>query len=206
MNIIGPDTLVFGVDDAAACMQYLIDYGLLPVHHGETGGRFEALDGTGIEIAHRDDPALPPGLGTASMLRKTIYGVADIAALEAIATGAAHAIAKCASSPMARSNRVDDMGFALRLPGIVRRSLSLAAEPVNAPGAPAQRAPNVVAVRDDAVLMPRTLVARRATSCPTRRKPKRSTSSASAFAAPTASPASARSCSRQARSIITRCS
>jgi hypothetical protein len=31
MNIIGPDALVFGVDDVAACAQYLTDYGLAPV-------------------------------------------------------------------------------------------------------------------------------------------------------------------------------
>jgi hypothetical protein len=30
MNIIGPDALIFGVDDVAACTQYLIDYGLKP--------------------------------------------------------------------------------------------------------------------------------------------------------------------------------
>jgi hypothetical protein len=28
MNIIGPGALVFGVDDIAACGQYLFDYGL----------------------------------------------------------------------------------------------------------------------------------------------------------------------------------
>ncbi|MDN7868381.1 glyoxalase, partial [Burkholderia multivorans] len=35
MNIIGPDTLVFGVDDVSACRQYLLDYGLLPVRSDE---------------------------------------------------------------------------------------------------------------------------------------------------------------------------
>ena len=39
MNILGPDALVFGVDDVAACTQYLTDYGLKPVG----SGRFEAL-------------------------------------------------------------------------------------------------------------------------------------------------------------------
>ena len=47
MNIIGPDALVFGVDDVAACAQYLTDYGLRPVDNG----RFEALDGTAIVIS-----------------------------------------------------------------------------------------------------------------------------------------------------------
>lgn len=56
MNIIGPDALVFGVDDLAACRQYLIDYGL----HDAGNGRFEALDGTAVVIRQADDPALPP--------------------------------------------------------------------------------------------------------------------------------------------------
>ena len=49
------------------------------------GGRFEAEDGTAIVLRRKDDPSLPPSLGTASMLRKTTYGVADTATLEAIA-------------------------------------------------------------------------------------------------------------------------
>ena len=55
MNIIGPDALVFGVDDLAACTQFLTDYGLSPVGVTEAGGRFEALDGTAIVLARADD-------------------------------------------------------------------------------------------------------------------------------------------------------
>lgn len=156
MNIIGLDTLVFGVDDVAACNQYLIDYGLLPVRHDDTGGRFEALDGTGIEIAHRDDRDLPPGLGTASMLRKTVYGVADAATLDAIVSEL-HRDREVHKLADGSIESVDDMGFTIGFQVTARRALSLPAEAVNAPGAPAQRAPNVVAVRDDAVLTPRTL-------------------------------------------------
>ena len=62
MKIIGPDFLVFGVDDLAACRQFLVDYGLRPVDVSERGGTFVALDGTGVQIRHKDDPALPPAL------------------------------------------------------------------------------------------------------------------------------------------------
>ena len=80
MNIIGPDALVFGVDDLAACRQYLTDYGL-----ADAGGdRFEALDGTAVVIRHKDDAALPGAMGTASLLRETVYGVADETTLDAI--------------------------------------------------------------------------------------------------------------------------
>ncbi|HBY39660.1 MAG TPA: glyoxalase, partial [Alteromonas sp.] len=73
MNIIGPDLLVFGVDDVDACRQFASDYGLT----ASGDHRFVALDGTGIEIRSKDDDALPTALETGSMLRKTVYGVAD---------------------------------------------------------------------------------------------------------------------------------
>jgi catechol 2,3-dioxygenase-like lactoylglutathione lyase family enzyme len=152
MNIIGPDALVFGVDDVAACGQYLTDYGLLPAGPA----RFEALDGTAIVIAHQDDPALPRGLGTASMLRKTVYGVADAATLEAIAQELKRD-RTVERLPDGSIESVDDMGFALGFQVTVRKPLSLPAEAINAPGAAPQRAANVPGVRDEADCRPRTL-------------------------------------------------
>ncbi|NRR31670.1 VOC family protein [Oxalobacteraceae bacterium] len=156
MNIIGPDTLIFGVDDLAACGQYLSDYGLTPVGAGANGGRYEALDGTAIVILHKDDPALPAPLPTASMLRKTVYGVADAAALSAIAEelGKDREVRQLQDGSI---EAVDDQGFVLGFQVTVRRALSLPAETINAPGAPAQRAPNVLAVSEDALARPRTL-------------------------------------------------
>jgi catechol 2,3-dioxygenase-like lactoylglutathione lyase family enzyme len=156
MNIIGPDTLIFGVDDVAACCQYLTDYGLAPVDITSKGGRFEAVDGTAIEIAHQADPDLPPAMGTASMLRKTIYGVADQATVDAIATEllSDREVRKLADGSI---EAVDDMGFVLGFQVARRRPIRMPAETVNAPGAPAQRAANAVAVNDDAVIRPRTL-------------------------------------------------
>ena len=65
MNIIGPDALAFGVDDVGACRDYLTAFGLKPIDVDETGGFFEALDGTGVLIRRRDDPRLPAPLETA---------------------------------------------------------------------------------------------------------------------------------------------
>jgi len=156
MNIIGPDTLVFGVDDVANCNQYLLDYGLVPVRADETGGRFEALDGTGIEIRRADDPALPPALTTGSKLRKTTYGVADAAALNAIAAELQRD-REVRYLPDGSIESADDMGFSLGFQITARRSFVLPAEPINAPGAPAQRGPNVVGVDDHVELTPRSL-------------------------------------------------
>lgn len=156
MNIIGPDALVFGVDDVAACSQYLIDYGLTAVDAGPAGGRFEALDGTAIIIRHQEDASLPAPLPTRSMLRKTVYGVADAATLAAIVDelGKDREVRRL---PDGSIEVQDDMGFVLGFQVTVRRALTLAAETVNAPGAPAQRSPNVVAVDEQAVITPRTL-------------------------------------------------
>jgi catechol 2,3-dioxygenase-like lactoylglutathione lyase family enzyme len=156
MNILGPDSLVFGVDDVAACTQYLTDYGLAPVDVTAAGGCFEALDGTCIVIRHKDDPGLPPPMDTASMLRKTIYGVADAGTLDAIYAELAKD-REVRKLPDGSLEAVDNMGFVLGFQLTIRRAFSRPAEAVNAPGAPAQRPANVVAVDEDAVIDPRTL-------------------------------------------------
>lgn len=152
MNIIGPDALIFGVDDLAACSQYLIDYGLRDVG----AGRFEALDGTAIVLRRQDDASLPPPLGTSSMLRKTTYGVADTATMEDIAQELQRD-REVRRLPDGSIEVEDDMGFTLGFQVTQRRTLDLPAEAINAPGASSQRAPNVVGVNDDADLTPRTL-------------------------------------------------
>lgn len=151
MNIIGPDALVFGVDDLAACRQYLIDYGLADAG----GGRFEALDGTAVVIRAKDDDSLPPGLGTASMLRETVYGVADAATLDAIEAELRRDREVTRRDGVLRCT--DDMGFALGFQVSVRRPLALAAETVNAPGAAPQRGPNALGLPPQMPALPRSL-------------------------------------------------
>lgn len=152
MNIIGPDTLVFGVDDLASCAQYLVDYGLSPV--GER--RFEALDGTGIELAAMDAPDLPPALPSGSMLRETVYGVADLASLDRIAAelGKDREVVR---RPDGSLHTFDDQGFALGFQLTVRRPIHLPREEVNSPGAPFVRAINNPGVDEAAEARPRTL-------------------------------------------------
>jgi len=152
MNILGPDALVFGVDDVAACEQYLVDYGL-----NTTGnGCYAALDGTYIQVLAKDDASLPPPLPTASMLRKTIYGVADQATLDAIA-------AELKSDRDVKINDDgslevdDDLGFTLGFQVSVRKPLTMPAETINAPGEAPRRAVNVIGADPDADITPRSL-------------------------------------------------
>jgi len=156
MNIIGPDALVFGVDDVPGCIQYLTDYGLNPANVSAAGGRFEALDGSNIVIRNKDDSSLPPAMGTASMLRKTIYGVADASVLEEVGRelNRDRDVRRLADGSI---EAVDDMGFALGFQVSVRKALNLSGEAVNAPGAPPQRPANVPGVDPHALIVPRTL-------------------------------------------------
>jgi catechol 2,3-dioxygenase-like lactoylglutathione lyase family enzyme len=90
------------------------------------------------------------------MLRKTIYGVADAATLAAIATelGRDREVRRLADGSI---EAADDMGFVLGFQVSKRRKLQMPAETINAPGAPAQRSANQVAVDENAVIKPRTL-------------------------------------------------
>lgn len=151
MNIIGPDALVFGVDDLAACGQYLTDYGLRDVGHG----RFEALDGTAVVLRDQDDAALPPSLGTSSLLRETVYGVADTATLDAIEAELRRDREVSHRDGIVRSH--DDMGFALAFQVTVRRPIALPAERVNAPGDALKRPVNALGLPADIAALPRSL-------------------------------------------------
>ena len=156
MNILGPDSLVFGVDDVAACIQYFTDYGLTPVDVSDAGGRFEAVDGTSIVIARRDDASLPAPMETGTMLRKTIYGVADRQSLDAIADelGRDREVKRLADGSIEAS---DDMGFVLGFQVSVRRKIDLPGEAVNSPGSKPARGPNVLGASPNAVHRPLTL-------------------------------------------------
>ncbi|MBB6253760.1 VOC family protein [Nitrospirillum iridis] len=152
MNIIGPDALVFGVDDVDACSQYLTDYGLKP-----TGdGRFEALDGTCVIIRAADDPTLPPAIGPAPSIREIVYGVGDAETLEAIAAE----LSKDREVRRGEGGSVhadDDSGFHLSFALTIRRPYTAPADLTNAPGHPPQRGPNLLGVEVGMSVAPRTL-------------------------------------------------
>ena len=201
MNIIGPDALVFGVDDLAACRQYLIDYGLSRRRPAAASRRWTARPSS---IRAKDDATLPPGLGTASMLRETVYGVADAATLDAI------------EAELRRDREVTRRDGVAALPPTTWASRSAFQVTVRRPIAPAgrdrQRARRRAAARAERARRRRPTCRRcrarcrtSSTSCPTRPRPRPSTRGW-ASSAPTASRASAPSCARPARWTTTRCS
>ena len=159
MNIIGPDSLVFGVEDLAGCARCLLDYGLTAVAsgNGEEGGVFEALDGTSITLRRHDDPSLPARLETTTLLRETVYGVGDTATLKTIATELSRD-RKIEQAADGSITCVDDSGFALRFQQSVRRRIALLPETINSPGAAPARGANHLALEFEAFTpRPRTL-------------------------------------------------
>ncbi|MHA6195780.1 VOC family protein [Pseudomonas wadenswilerensis] len=156
MNIIGPDYLVFGVDNVADCVQYMIDYGLKPCDIDDNGGYLEALDGTGVLIRPRHDPRLPAAMETATTLRETVYGVADEATLQAIEAelGKDRDVVRGEDGVL---RCVDDMGFALGFRITQRRVLDLPGEASHAPGAAAARPVNALGASNDMPALPRSL-------------------------------------------------
>ena len=155
MNIVGPDALIFGVESVDEGAKFLADYGLKPVD-SPAGRRFEAMDGTYIELRAIDDAALPPPTGPVSKLRKTLYGVADQASLAAISAELAKD-RDVKQLPDGSIESVDDMGFALGFQVTIRRAVDAPAEINNAPGGGLQRPMNHVAVQEDAAIVPRSL-------------------------------------------------
>jgi len=152
MNILGLDSLVFGVNDVAACSRYFLDYGLQA--SGE--GTFEALDGTSVVIKASDDRGLPSAMSTGSPLRETVYGVTDAAMIENIAAelGKDREVERL---PNGSIRCQDDCGFTLRFQPTVRRAFNAPAERVNSPGATPARGINELGVHASAAVLPRTL-------------------------------------------------
>lgn len=152
MRIIGPDELVFGVDNIEVCRAFLTDYGL----NDAGDGRFEALDKTALTIRSVDDPDLPAPLKTASLLRLTIWGVEDQASLDEIEAELSkdREVTKQDDGTLRTK---DDSGFEIAFRITRRIKLDLPAELINSPGATPGRAMNQVAANQDAEARPRTL-------------------------------------------------
>ncbi|HVN99007.1 MAG TPA: VOC family protein [Steroidobacteraceae bacterium] len=157
MKIIGPDTLIFGVDDIDGSCRFLTDYGLKRVEGGSKGATFEALDGTGVVVRTAGDAGLPAPVAGAPNIREQVYGVADAATLAAIGAELARdrEVRQGADGVL---HSVDDDGYPLGFQVTRRRPIGRSpALGINTPGAVPGRAVNVAAARDDEWPEPYTL-------------------------------------------------
>ena len=152
MRIVGPDELIFGIDDFDACRAFLTDFGL-----ADAGSdRFEALDKTAVTLRARDDPDLPPPLPTATMLRQTIWGVEDQETINEIEVELSRDRNVTRSDDGTIACK-DDLGFEIAFRITRRIKLDLPAELINSPGAEPGRKPNEIGANEDAEARPRTL-------------------------------------------------
>lgn len=156
MRIIGPDELVFGVDDVDSCRAYLADYGLHEVALADGGYRFEAMDGTALTVRTKDHASLPPPLATGNTLRQTVWGCEDRASVDAIADELAKD-RDVERRPDGSISTVDDLGFQVVFQVTARRPIDLPPEQVNSPGAAPARPINLIGADEDADALPRTL-------------------------------------------------
>jgi len=152
MRIVGPDELIFGVDNLEACKAYLLDFGL----RDEGNGKFAALDGTALTVREKDDPSLPPALPTATMLRQTVWGVEDEDTLTEIEAELSKD-REVLRDDKGRLTCKDDMNFEVAFQVTVRAQLNLPPELINSPGAKPGRPANVIGANEDADALPRTL-------------------------------------------------
>jgi catechol 2,3-dioxygenase-like lactoylglutathione lyase family enzyme len=144
MNIIGPDTLVFGVDDVEAASLFAQDYGLLRPSSAAQDGVFEALDGTSITIKRADDPDLPPAIAATPNIREIIYGCVDQASVDAVGAELQkdRAVRRDADGAI---HAVDDDGYPIGFRVTRRRAIALQTVGLNSPGSAPGRPVNVIA-------------------------------------------------------------
>jgi len=156
MNILGIEKLIFGVNDLDASVRFMQDFGLNEVETQGSARYFEALDGSGILVAAADDASLPQKIESISQLRKIIYAVADQAALNTIQAELAKDRSVNVLADGSLETR-DDAGLNIGFQISKRRELDLAAEKINAPGAPYQRQLNELGVKEGEKITPRTI-------------------------------------------------
>lgn len=156
MNIIGPDYIVFGVEDRAACDEFLTAFSLTREDLPDGSTLYKAADETGLIIRDHDDPLLPAPLPTGSTMRQQVYGVVDQSDLDAIR-------AELSTDREVRVlddgalECVDDQGFALKFQVTIRKPITMKAERINAPGDEPGRALDETGVWDGMPTPPRSL-------------------------------------------------
>ena len=156
MNIIGLDSLVFGVDDFDASLHCLRDYGLNKAEKHASGALYEALDGTSVEVRRAGDAGLPAAFARSPNIRETVYGVPDRATLDLIGAELGRD-RPVLLDPDGVLHSKDDSGIAIGFRVTVRRPFEAPPVLPNVPGQSMQRPPNVVAAVADAEPRPHSL-------------------------------------------------
>ena len=132
MNIVGIESVVYGVYDIDLARKFWTDYGLAEIERGAAGATFETPEGTTIAVRKIDDAGLPAPAQAGATVRELVWGCADAATLDRVgaALDGKGEMLRTKNS-MLRSK--DPMGFGVSFAVTARRPLKLAETPFNGP-------------------------------------------------------------------------
>ena len=85
MEILGLESLTYGVEDMDTCSRFNEDFGLQLVEKSAGCTTFRTEENATIILRKENDPALPPAVTSGSQLRQLVWSVSSAEALEQIA-------------------------------------------------------------------------------------------------------------------------
>lgn len=72
MNIVGIDSVIYGVEDLDRCIDFWNDFGLAEREANGDGAVFGTVDGASVVVRKIDDAALPSSPDASSTMRQVI--------------------------------------------------------------------------------------------------------------------------------------
>ena len=134
MSILGIDRITYGVEDAAKCRRFFLDWGLKLVRESGNALDFETMNGCEVRIRRADSPALPAAMEAGSTLREVIWGVQDAADLDRLRSSLGAAGEWHPADGTLRT--ADPNGLALAFRVTQKRKVDVKGVPINAWGQP----------------------------------------------------------------------
>ncbi len=133
MNVLGPETVTFGVDDMAAARRFWTDFGLSVAEDGQDRLVFETEEGTTIVVRPSETADLPPAPVAGNTAREITWGVAADSDLDEAAARLGGLTDVDIEDGIVRA--VDPNGYAIALQVSRRRPVEAADIAYNRPGA-----------------------------------------------------------------------
>ena len=133
MAVVGIESLLYGVNDLAACTKYFDDFGLPLATQSATETVFKLEEGSRVILRSINDPSLPASKIEGIGVREAVWGVDSEASLEQLVTGLKRdREVRRDADGTAHFLADDGIAFGLR---VYRKNTVVAApDPVNAPG------------------------------------------------------------------------
>lgn len=84
MTITSIERVTYGVEDLALAKRFFTEWGLKLAAESAAGQDFECMNGCGVLIRHKDDPALPPAIEPGPTLREVVWTVDSPSGMDAL--------------------------------------------------------------------------------------------------------------------------